>query len=124
MTDSVDTEHTYLQKQTGLGLHCLLFSLHNSEYCIQVARNFLTLFCNHCKIRRFYHGVIPQNDANGIANNGDPDQTAPLGAFRSGSALFTKTCLFVNLGSPLKYFSKLFKFSGKSHNSNSSVEIP
>ena len=28
----------------------------------------------------FCHGVIPVNDANGIANSEDPDQTAPLGA--------------------------------------------
>ena len=35
------------------------------------------------------------NDAEGIANNVDPDQTAPLGAVRSGSALF----LTENLGS-------------------------
>ena len=29
---------------------------------------------------RTYHVVIPLNEANGIANNEDPDQTAPLGA--------------------------------------------
>ena len=28
----------------------------------------------------FRHGVIPPNDVNGIANNEDPDQTAPLAA--------------------------------------------
>ena len=40
------------------------------------------LYCKHSKIqtKRFYHGVIPLNDANGIANSEDPDQTAPLGA--------------------------------------------
>ena len=39
-------------------------------------------YCKHSKIqsKRFYHGVIPLNDANGIANSEDPDQTAPLGA--------------------------------------------
>ena len=31
-------------------------------------------------LKRFYHCVIPLNDANGIANSLDPDQTAPLGA--------------------------------------------
>ena len=35
--------------------------------------------------------VFYQNDANGIANSGDPDQTAPLGAVWSGSALFAQT---------------------------------
>ena len=37
-------------------------------------------------------------DAEGIANSVDPDQTAPLGAVWSGSALFAKTCLSKNLG--------------------------
>ena len=43
--------------------------------------------------------VFRQNDANGIANSEDPDQTAPLGAVISGSALFAHTCLSENLGS-------------------------
>ena len=38
------------------------------------------------------------NDADGIANSVDPDQTAPLGAVWSGSALFAQTCLSENLG--------------------------
>ena len=39
-------------------------------------------YCKHTKIqtKRFYLGVLPLNDANGIANSEDPDQTAPLGA--------------------------------------------
>ena len=37
-------------------------------------------------------------DAKGIANSVDPDQTAPLGAVWSGSALFAQTCLSENLG--------------------------
>ena len=37
-------------------------------------------------------------DAEGIANSVDPDQTAPLGAVWSRSALFAKTCLSENLG--------------------------
>ena len=41
-------------------------------------------------------------DAEGIANNVDPDQTAPLGAVWSGSALFAQTCLSENLGT-LRY---------------------
>ena len=47
----------------------------------------------------FYLGVILSNDANGRANSEDPDQTAPLGAVWSGSALFTKTHLSENFGS-------------------------
>ena len=38
------------------------------------------------------------NEAEGMANSVDPDQTAPLGAVWSGSALFAQTCLSKNLG--------------------------
>ena len=41
-------------------------------------------------------------DREGIANSVDPDQTAPLGAVWSGSALFAQTYLSENLGS-LRY---------------------
>ena len=41
------------------------------------------------------------NDADGMANSVDPDQTAPLGAVWSGSALFAKAYLSENLGSLL-----------------------
>ena len=43
--------------------------------------------------------VICQKDANGIANSEDSDQTAPLGAVWSGSAVFAKAYLSENLGS-------------------------
>ena len=43
--------------------------------------------------------VFRQKDADGKANSGDPDQTAPLGAVWSGSALFAQTYLSENLGS-------------------------
>ena len=42
------------------------------------------------------------NDADRMANSEDPDQTAPLGAVWSGSALFAKAYLSENLGS-LRY---------------------
>ena len=38
-------------------------------------------------------------DAAGIANNVDPDQTPPLGAVWSGSALFAQTYLSEKFGS-------------------------
>ena len=38
-------------------------------------------------------------DVAGIANSVDPDQTAPLRAVWSGSALFAQTYLSENLGS-------------------------
>ena len=41
-------------------------------------------------------------DADGIANNVDPDQMAPLGAVWSGSVLFAQTYPSENLGS-LRY---------------------
>ena len=50
-----------------------------------------------------YHKVKSPNDADRTANSVDPDQTAPLGAVWSGSALFAQTCLSENLGS-LGYF--------------------
>ena len=46
--------------------------------------------------------VISPNDADGMANSVDPDQTAPLGAVWSGSALFAQAYLSKNLGS-LRY---------------------
>ena len=39
------------------------------------------------------------NDADGMANSVDPDQTAPLGAVWSGSGLFAQAYLSENLGS-------------------------
>ena len=39
------------------------------------------------------------NDADGMANSVDPDQTAPLGAVWSGSALFAQAYLSENLRS-------------------------
>ena len=56
--------------------------------------------CNHSKIWTMwlYHRVMSPNDANGMANSVDPDQTAPLGAVWSGSALFAQTYLSENLG--------------------------
>ena len=43
------------------------------------------------------------NDAEEMANSVDLDQTAPLGAVWSGSALFAQACLSKKLGS-LRYF--------------------
>ena len=40
-----------------------------------------------------------QKDADGIANSVDPDESDPLGAVWSGSALFAQTYLSENLGS-------------------------
>ena len=60
--------------------------------------------CNHSKIWTMwlYHRVISSNDADGMANSVDRDQTAPLGAVWSGSALFAQAYLSENLGS-LRY---------------------
>ena len=44
------------------------------------------------------------NDADGMANSGDPDQTAPLGAVWSGSALFVQAYLSENLASLWNFF--------------------
>ena len=50
-----------------------------------------------------FRRVMSPNDADGMANSVDPDQTAPLGAVWSGSALFAQACLSENLGS-LRYW--------------------
>ena len=59
--------------------------------------------CNHSKIWTLwlYHRVMSRNDADGMANSVDPDQTAVW----SGSALFAQTCLSENLGSRYVKFS-------------------
>ena len=51
-----------------------------------------------------YYRVMCPNDADGMANSVDPDQTAPLGAVWSGSALFAQAYLSENLGS-LRYLN-------------------
>ena len=57
--------------------------------------------CNHSKVWTMwlYHTLMSPNDADGMANSVDPDQTAPLGAVWSGSALFAQAYLSENLGS-------------------------
>ena len=57
--------------------------------------------CNHSKIwiMWLYYRVTSPNDADGMTNSVDPDQTAPLGAVWSGSALFAQAYLSENLGS-------------------------
>ena len=49
--------------------------------------------CNHSKIWTLwlYYSVMSPNDADGMANSVDPDQTAPLRAVWSGSALFAQS---------------------------------
>ena len=66
--------------------------------------------CNHSKIWTMwlFHRVMSPNDADGMANSVDPDQTAPLGAVWSGSALFAQTCLSENLGK-LWYLTRIMR---------------
>ena len=56
-----------------------------------------------------YRRVMSPNDADGMANSVDPDQTAPLGAVWFGSARFAQAYLFENLGS-LRYNYKYWCF--------------
>ena len=53
-----------------------------------------------------YQRVMSPNDADGMANSVDPDQTAPLGGVWSGSALFAQAYLSENLGS-LRYTTRM-----------------
>ena len=57
--------------------------------------------CNHSKIWTMwlFYRVMSPNDTDRMANSVDPDQTAPLGAVWSESALFAQTYLSKNLGS-------------------------
>ena len=59
------------------------------------------IYCNHSQIWTMwlYYRVMSPNDADGMANSVDPDQTAPLGAVWSGSALFAQAYLSENLRS-------------------------
>ena len=90
------------------------------DKCLSLGKRFLLLTvnflnirtpkkigCNHSKIWTMwlYNRVMSPNDADGMANSEDPDQTASLGAVWSGSALFAQAYLSENLGS-LQY-SKL-----------------
>ena len=59
-----------------------------------------------------YHRVMSPNDADGMANSVDPDQTDPLGAVWSGSALFAQAYLSENLGS-LRYINPLPKWNNQ-----------
>ena len=81
-------------------VHCL----HSVYRKVQKFSDARKLCCNQPKIqtKRPNCSLFCQKDANGIANSKDPDQTAPLGAVRSESALFTKAYLSENLGS-LRY---------------------
>ena len=45
----------------------------------QTSTNF-TVSTLKIQTKQFYLGILPINDANGIANSEDLDQTAPLGA--------------------------------------------
>ena len=67
--------------------------------------------CNHSKIWTMwlYYSVMSPNDADGMANSVDLDQTTPLGAVWSGSALFAQPYLSENLGS-LRYIFCLSDF--------------
>ena len=67
---------------------CLNYSSDSSQHSDSTTVNFLNIQtpkkigCNHSKICTvwLYHRVMSPNDADGMANSVDPDQTAPLGA--------------------------------------------
>ena len=68
-------------------------------YCKFLKYSDTQKICNHSKIWTvwLYHRVMRPNDADGMANSVDPDQTAPL--VWSGSALFAQAYLSKHLGS-------------------------
>ena len=86
--------------------HCLLFTLQSlvSENLVKFL-NFRTpenvAAIYQIQTKRPNLRVFHQKYANGTANSEDPDQTSPLGAVCSGSALFAHTYLSEDLGSLL-----------------------
>ena len=58
--------------------------------------------CLNTRLQANYRNDPKFSDRYAWANSADPDQTAPLGAVWSGSALFAQTYLSKNLGS-LRY---------------------
>ena len=79
---------------------CISFILYDTVMILSF-RTPQNICCNHTKVWTMwlYHRLMSPNDADGMANSVDPDQTAPLGAVWSGFALFAQACLSENLGS-------------------------
>ena len=73
--------------------------------------------CNHSKIWTMwlYHRVMSPNDADGMSNSVDPDQTAPLGAVWSGSTLFAQAYLSENLGSLWYSITQTYDYLSEAH---------
>ena len=61
-------------------------------------------------------------DAEGIANSIDPNQTAPLRAVWTGSALFAQACLSENLGT-LRVCIFVLRFIGTQNEDLSTVKV-
>ena len=83
---------------------CATFGKFNTYRKVPKFSDARKLCCNLPKIQEKSPNiwVFRQKDANRIANSEDPDQTAPLGAVWSGSALFAQTYLSEIFGS-LRY---------------------
>ena len=104
-TNSVDPDQTHSEGTAWSGF--TLFAIPSVSFGSMHYRKFpkysdtQKICCNHSKIWTMwlYHRVMSPNDADGMANSVDPDQTAPLGAVWSGSALFAQAYLSENLGS-------------------------
>ena len=67
---------------------------------IQTPEKFAVMISNHPNIwtRWLNRRVMQSKDSVGTANSVDPDQTAPLGAVWSETAMFAQTYLSENLG--------------------------
>ena len=77
-------------------LVCMLLSTETDMYCkFPKYLDTQKICCIHSKIWTMwlYHRIMSLNDADGMANGVDPDQTAPLGAVWSGFALFAQAYL-------------------------------
>ena len=66
-----------------LCISCRLFSIYTRKFPkFQDARK----FCCYLDEKKFYHRIMHPKYSDSIANSEGPDQTAPLGVVRSGSA--------------------------------------
>ena len=80
-----------IHQQTSMWNYCKFPKYSNTQKFVVITLKF-----------ELYNRVMSPIEADRMANSVDPDQTAPLGAVWSGSALFAQTCLSIKLGN-LRY---------------------
>ena len=87
---NVSHRSAYFITEVDFGVFTIISSLWTGYRKFPKYSDNQNICCNHSNIWTMWlcHRVMSPNDADGMANSVDPDQTAPLGAVWSGSALF------------------------------------